>query len=54
VGDRYVVYASGAGDERFIGACGRTRLANEAQEDGVGFRVSGPGGRVDISISGDA
>lgn len=49
VGDRYVVYAYGAGDERFIGACGRTRLANEAQEDLAYFRemkAPGSGGRI--------
>jgi hypothetical protein len=49
VGDRYVVYAYGEGDERFIGVCGRTRLATEAQEDLVYFRqmkAPGSGGRI--------
>jgi hypothetical protein len=53
VGDRYVVYAYGAGDERFIAACGRTRLANEAQEDLAYFRemkAPGAGGRIFGSV----
>ena len=47
--DRYVVYAYGAGDDRFVGACSRTRLANEAQEDLAYFRemkAPGSGGRI--------
>jgi hypothetical protein len=39
IGDRYVVYAYGTDDERFIAACGRTRLANEAEEDLAYFRA---------------
>ena len=39
IGDRYVVYAYGTGDKRFIAACGRTRLANEAEEDLAYFRA---------------
>jgi hypothetical protein len=53
VGDRYVVYAYGAGDRRFIGACGRTRLATEAQEDLDYFRemkAPGSGGRIFGSV----
>ena len=53
VGDRYVVYAYGAGDESFIGACGRTRLASEAQEDLAYFRemkAPGSGGRIFGSV----
>jgi hypothetical protein len=53
LGDRYVVYALGAGDERFIGACGRTRLASEAQEDLAYFRemkAPGSGGRIFGSV----
>jgi hypothetical protein len=53
VGDRYVVYAYGAGDERFIGACGRTRLASEAQEDLAYFgemKAPGSGGRIFGSV----
>jgi hypothetical protein len=53
VGERYVVYASGTADERFVGACGRTRLANEAQEDLAYFRdMKGPrsGGRIFGSV----
>ena len=50
VGDRYVVYAYGEGDETFIGACGRTRLASEAQEDLAYFReMKAPGLRADAS-----
>jgi hypothetical protein len=53
VRDRYVVYAYGSGDERFIGACGRTRLVNEAQEDLAYFREMkspGSGGRIFGSV----
>lgn len=53
VGDRYVVYAYGAGDQKFIGACGRTRLASEAQEDLAYFRemkAPGSGGRIFGSV----
>jgi hypothetical protein len=53
VGDRYVVYAYGAGDQRFVGTCGRTRLANEAQEDLAYFRemkAPGSGGRIFGSV----
>jgi hypothetical protein len=53
LGDRYVVYAHGTGDERFIGACGRTRLASEAQEDLAYFRemkAPGSGGRIFGSV----
>ena len=53
LGDRYVVYAYGAGDEKFVGACGRTRLANEAQEDLAYFRqmkAPGSGGRIFGSV----
>jgi hypothetical protein len=53
VGDRYVVYAHGAGDEMFIGACGRTRLASEAEEDLAYFRemkAPGSGGRIFGSV----
>ena len=53
VGDRYVVYAHGTGDQRFIGFCGRTRLANEAQEDLAYFRqMKGPpsGGTIFGSV----
>jgi hypothetical protein len=53
VGDGYVVYAHGAGDERFIEACGRTRLATEAQEDLAYFRemkAPGSGGRIFGSV----
>ena len=53
MGDRYVVYAYGAGDERFVGACGRTRLASEAQEDLAYFRemkAPGSGGRIFGSV----
>ena len=52
-GDRYVVYAYGAGDEKFVGACGRTRLADEAQEDLAYFRemkAPGSGGRIFGSV----
>ena len=41
------------GDERFIGACGRTRLASEAQEDLAYFRemkAPGSGGRIFGSV----
>ncbi len=53
VGDRYVVYTLGAGDERFVRACGRTRLANEAEEDLAYFRemkAPGSGGRIFGSV----
>jgi hypothetical protein len=53
LGDRYVVYAYGAGDEKFVGACGRTRLAREAQEDLAYFRemkAPGSGGRIFGSV----
>jgi hypothetical protein len=53
VGDRYVVYAYGAGDQKFIGACGRTRFASEAQEDLAYFRemkAPGSGGRIFGSV----
>ena len=53
VGDRYVVYAYGAGDEKFVGACGRTRLANQAQEDLAYFRqmkAPGSGGGIFGSV----
>jgi hypothetical protein len=53
VGDRYVVYALGSGEERFIGTCGRTRLASEAQEDLAYFRemkAPGSGGRIFGSV----
>ena len=53
MGDRYVVYAYGAGDERFVGACGRTRLASEAQEDLAYFRemkAPSSGGRIFGSV----
>ncbi len=53
VGDRYVVYAYGAGAEKFIGACGRTRLVNEAQEDLAYFRemkAPGSGGHIFGSV----
>jgi hypothetical protein len=53
VGDRYVVYAYGAGNERFIGACGRTRLANVAHEDLAYFRemkAPGSGGHIFGSV----
>jgi hypothetical protein len=53
VGDRYVVYAYGQGGEKFVGACGRTRLANEAQEDLAYFRemkAPGSGGRIFGSV----
>jgi hypothetical protein len=53
VGDRYVVYAYGAGDQRFVGACDRTRLASEAHEDLAYFRemkAPGSGGRIFGSV----
>jgi hypothetical protein len=53
VGDRYVVYAFGAGAEKVIGACGRTRPANEAQEDLAYFRemkAPGSGGHIFGSV----
>jgi hypothetical protein len=53
VGDRYVVYAYGTADERFVAACGRTRPANEAHEDLAYFReMKGPssGGRIFGSV----
>lgn len=53
VGDRYVVYAYGAGDEMVIAACGRTRLAGEAREDLAYFRemkAPGSGGRIFGSV----
>jgi len=53
VGDRYVVYALGAGDKRFIRACGRTRLADQAQEDLAYFqemKAPGSGGRIFGSV----
>ena len=53
VGARYVVYAYGAGDERFVGACGRTRRVNEAQEDLAYLRemkAPGSGGRIFGSV----
>ena len=53
VGDRYVVYAYGAGDDRVVGACSRTRLANEAREDLAYFRemkAPGSGGRIFGSV----
>jgi hypothetical protein len=53
MGGRYVVYAYGAGDERFVAPCGRTRLANEAQEDLAYFRemkAPGSGGRIFGSV----
>ena len=52
-GDRYVVYAYGTADERFVATCGRTRLASEAQEDLAYFReMKGPssGGRIFGSV----
>lgn len=52
-GDRYVVYAYGTGNDRFVGACGRTRLASEAQEDLAYFRemkAKGAGGRIFGSV----
>ncbi len=53
IGDRYVVYAFGTGDERFIAACGRTRLASEAEEDLAYFRAlkaQASGGRIFGSV----
>jgi hypothetical protein len=53
VGDRYVVYVHGAGDQMFVGTCGRTRLASEAQEDLAYFRemnAPGSGGRIFGSV----
>ena len=53
VGGRYVVYVHGTGDGAFIGSCGRTRLASEAQEDLAYFRemkAPGSGGRIFGSV----
>jgi len=53
VGERFVVYVYGTGDERFVGTCGRTRAASEAQEDLAYFReMKGPssGGRIFGSV----
>jgi hypothetical protein len=53
VGARYVVYVYGAGDQKFVATCGRTRLASEAQEDLAYFRemkAGAPGGRIFGSV----